>query len=232
MNAPVKLKGDDWRDYRHPVTRAKLPGKSEIVENIGWNRDGLMAYAHHCAKNGANHWADRQFKADTGTLTHTFIEQTLRGEEVRGPSGISPRMMALALVGLAAFNAWRAKHTVEVVALEVALVDGEMGFGCTLDAALRVDGVLVIADWKTGSAHDEMIIGMAAYWHMWNRHNAEKVHEAMVLRCPTDGSAAVEYRIGTDLLAKGAVAFTAALTLERIRSSIKLPTPVAVEEGV
>ncbi len=227
MNAPVKLKGEDWRSYLHPVTRAKLPGKSEILDNLGWATEGLMGYAFHCARDGKNPWADRDFKADTGTLAHLFIEQEIRCEEIKAPEGVHPEMMQLALVGLCAWRAWRAGKTVEVIAVECPLVDGALGYGTTLDAVLRVDGRLAIFDWKIGKLHDEMVIAAAAMWSAWNKNNPEQIHEVIFVRCPTDGTEAVEVRVSGEALLAGAAVFIALLAIESLKSKIKLPAPVA-----
>lgn len=234
VSAPYTLKPEDWRCYRHVITDAPLPGKSEVVDNIGWNREPLMDWAAWCGRRGEYHRAIRDEKADTGTLAHLFIEQTLRGQEVRAPEGVPPEMFERALVALAAWQAWwdffRVAHTVEVLAIELPLVDSEMGFGTTIDVILRVDGAVVVVDWKTGSLHDEHIIGLAAQRRAWNVHSAAKCFEGLIIRCPGDGSPAAEVRIPSALLDKGAMAFAAALALHQLRNDIVMPAPTP-EEG-
>lgn len=233
MNAPYTLKSEDWRAYRHAVTGADLPGKSEVVDNVGWNRDSLMRWAAWLASKGESYRAVRDEKADTGTLAHLFIEQDLRGAETCSPEGVPPSMFERAHVALAAWRSWwclfRAQHDVDVLAIELPLVDSEMGFGTTIDAVLRVDGAVLVVDWKTGKLHDEMIVGLAAQRRCWNIHCAEKCLDGLIVRCPVDGSPAEEVRLPRALLDKGAMAFAAALALHQLRNGIKMPAPMAQE---
>lgn len=241
MGAPVKSSlapRGDWREYRHAVTRAKLPGKSEVVDNIGWKTPGLMHYAWKCGIEGKHYQRDRQGKADRGTLAHHWIEQTLRGEPLTPIEGATEEMVVGATRAFEAFQAWRAaKAFFDVLAVEVPLVDSAMGFGSTIDAVLRVGDWSspprgVVTDWKSGKIYPEMVVGMAAQLHLWNLHNPpeQRIQDALIVRFPVDGTPAQEVFLGPEILQQGTIAFVAALTLHNVKSQIKLPTASIVGE--
>lgn len=228
MNAPqgLKMKRDGWREYKHPVTGEKLPGKSDICDNLGITFEVGIGYTLKCQRLGKNPFVARQFSADTGTLAHLFIEQTLGGKEPSAPEGTDPEMVRLALVSLASWKRWAANKKIRVIALEIPLVDGQLGYGTTIDAVLEVDDVEGIYDWKSGKVHEQMITSSAAIWNVWNKHNAKRIDEVIIVQVPTDGSDAAEYRFGLPLLTVGAACFLAALNHFKAAPGLKLPKPV------
>ncbi len=63
----------------------------------------------------------------------------------------------------------------DVVAQEIHLVSEKWKFGGTPDAILRVDGKLVLADWKTSQRHlpRHVLLQLAAYRHLIEYHPEE-----------------------------------------------------------
>jgi len=221
------------RDYRHATTGAKLSGTTTVLGLLDLGKSGGMAHAAWKLGMGGQSysqvWGE---KRDTGSLAHVFIEQTFAGVAIAAPDDdVSKTVLAKALRCLDAFERWRAAHVIEVLGVEVPLVDSQCGFGGTIDLVARIDGVVTIADWKSGAVRKEMILQAAAYSHLWNLHHDVKVEQAMLVHLPPDGSDPSEVVLPLTLLQSSLPIFCALLAIHQTKSVLKLPKSVNVNAG-
>lgn len=217
MSAPLR------RDYRHAITGAKLPGSTDLVDLLGTSKDGLLWAAHKLAQQGLCFRTEWDEKAATGTLAHTFIEQRLRGEELVAPEDTPTERRVKAGLALQAWEDWRAFKTIEPISIETPLVSSLYGYGATHDLVARIDGRVTLTDWKTGKLHDEHVIQLQLNRALWETTSPIKIERGLLVRCPTDGSPAVEVEIPLSLLDASTPVCLALLVLKDTLPKIKLP---------
>lgn len=76
------------------------------------------------------------------------------------------------------------KHQPKIEAIEIPLIDKNIGVGGTIDFVCVIDGTRYIIDWKTGkNKYKYNYIQTAVYRRMWNRQNPEeKATESGILQ--------------------------------------------------
>lgn len=106
----------------------------------------------------AAHQAYMENVAGIGTAIHKYIEQDLAGKE-----GVANEKT---IAAIEAYHQWRNEHDVEVLASEKVLHHREWRCAGCVDAVLRIDGKLYVADFKTGQFKPRYFSQLAAYWAM------------------------------------------------------------------
>src|SRR5690606_27752568 len=85
--------------------------------------------------------------------------------------------------GVEAFQEWRSQVRFELVETEVPLVSELYRYGGTLDAVARVNGRLVLLDWKSGNrVYPDHVVQVAAYRQLLREHRTEAPDDAVLLR--------------------------------------------------
>jgi hypothetical protein len=89
---------------------------------------------------------------------------------------------------------FRNRFPYELVANELHYISPYHGFAGTLDRVFRVDGKLILVDLKTSNAlHNHFWLQMAAYKHLWDEVNSEKIDSIAILwlnaKTRTEGTA-------------------------------------------
>jgi len=232
------------RDYGK-ANGKKRPGVTTVLGNLGWNTRSLMYWA---AKIAYSQGLDnrrlmdgrpdlgfdrvRKDSASAGTMAHAMISEALGGEKADVPEDVSPEILANATAAYELFQAWRFAHDCEVLATELALVDEPMGFGGTIDLVGRVDGVVTLLDVKTGSGvHDEVVLQMAAYRHLWDLHKPDlKISACSILHFPQDGSGFNVVPVTMEQLDAATPAFVGLLWIHQNKKRICFPTKKAVRD--
>lgn len=101
-------------------------------------------------------WEARDRAAVRGTDVHTLAEQLVHGETVEVPEHLAGYVEG--------YVEWLNRVDPEVVWTERPVVNRQHWYAGTADALLRVDGRLLLADWKTSSgAYGEYACQVAAY---------------------------------------------------------------------
>jgi hypothetical protein len=101
--------------------------------------------------------------ADIGSETHGAIERWIK-EKLGQSVGPVPQLSEPALLAYMAFEDWAKKNQFEPLAAEIMVFDPIQGYAGTIDWIARIKGILVVGDWKTGSAiWPEAILQNAAY---------------------------------------------------------------------
>lgn len=110
--------------------------------------------------------------ADWGTLVHSAIEKTLKGETHVPEQKIGP--------SLRAFEKWRSAQGVKIenpaTDIEAKVVDFENGYAGTVDMVAEVRGTRGVVDVKTGNGmRDEYSLQTAAYLNAYNKGAQKKL---------------------------------------------------------
>lgn len=125
--------------------------------------------------------------ADVGTLGHAMIMCHLTGEKL-DTEGYTEEQIALASNSFLAYCYWEQQHTVEPILVETPLVSEQYRYGGTRDLLAKVDGVLTLVDFKTGSGvYPEHYIQVAAYWMLDVEHGYTP-EKGLILRIPRDST--------------------------------------------
>lgn len=167
-----------------------VPGVTTILNEIGWNKNALVAWARKLALQGIDPNKAKDTAAEIGTVAHRLIEAHIAGA-TPDLSDYSPQVIDTAETCLLAYFDWESRHPMQVVATECALVSEEGQYGGTIDRVAVIDGVMSILDFKSSNGlYPEHKIQIAAYGHLWNEvHPDQPIHAYHLLQLgKEDGS--------------------------------------------
>lgn len=146
----------------------RLPGTTTIIGRFK-DSGGLLYWAFEqgrLAEQGkiSKLYDKAEDAADIGTQAHEAIERFFHGQpaivEGMHPDAVKAYENALE---------WISQTRIEIIPelQEVQLVSPRLRFGGTPDAIGRLDGKLVLLDWKTSnSVYPDYLIQLAAYRHL------------------------------------------------------------------
>lgn len=118
--------------------------------------------------------------ADIGTAVHAMAEARVKGQDAhaeleRVAPLRDPEFYAKALQAFGAFEAWMRMTRVEIIYTEVPVVSEKYRFGGTLDFIGRIDGKLMMGDFKTSNAvYGDHLAQIAAYREAWNETHPDE----------------------------------------------------------
>lgn len=96
-----------------------------------------------------------------GSKLHKWIEFDLKNQSYPDQE-LTEDMVG----GIEAWEKFKKEHDVEMIDSERVLFSKKYRFGGTLDLRIKIDGVIYVADLKTGSVQHKAFIQLAAYKHM------------------------------------------------------------------
>ena len=142
----------------------RLKSVTTIINgNLGWNKGALIGWTRKHCLNGEDSMKLLKEAGRIGTLAHIMIEQYVNGGSVC-LDDYSPNEISQAKTAYYSFYKWFEDNDVEFYETELKLVSEQYQFGGTFDAVCKVNGKLVICDWKTSSdVYSEYLIQAAAY---------------------------------------------------------------------
>jgi len=127
----------------------------------------LVPWAAKLAFQGIDPIKYRDEKGMVGTLTHALVNGHLLGkseDDSVAKYDYSQREIDLAGNSFLKWLCWEKQHTLEPILVEKPLVSEAHWFGGTPDYYGLIDGVLTLADWKSGAnLYPEMWYQIAAY---------------------------------------------------------------------
>ena len=121
----------------------------------------LVSWASKLGLQGIDAVKYRDEMGMVGTLAHALVNGHLKGlseSESVDKYDYSQREIDLARNAFGKFLVWEKAHTLEPTAIETPLVSEIYKFGGTPDYYGLIDGVLTLADWKSGAN---------LYWDSW-----------------------------------------------------------------
>lgn len=149
-------------DYR--IDGVKVPSVTTI---IGHRKEagGLMHWAWRLGTEGKDYRKERDSAANAGTMAHEAIEARFHGTDYDFPTTDEGE---LAYKGFEAYLEWESQSRVEIFQTETHLTTELLGgFGGTPDALARMNGRLVLLDWKCANAtYVDHILQLAAYMRL------------------------------------------------------------------
>ena len=148
----------------------KVPGVTTIIGRFK-DSGALLHWAFaqgKLAEQGkiATLYEKRDEAAEAGTLAHNLIEASIHGEDPVAICTAHPiaETREKAWNAFQQYRQWAAQTGIEMVATEMPLVSEAYQFGGTPDAIGRINGELVLVDWKTSNGvYQDYLIQLAAY---------------------------------------------------------------------
>lgn len=105
-----------------------------------------------------------QSAADAGTHIHKVVEWYLTARDNSDAIIDMPTMSITDRLILDGFREWVKKHTIKVDHLEYSFGNPELGFGGRVDFLGEVDGVRVVADWKSQQTEPDKEVRIYPEW--------------------------------------------------------------------
>ena len=172
--------------YKNYLGRRLKSVTTIINGNLGWNKGALIGWTRKHCLNGEDSMKLLKEAGRIGTLAHIMIEQYVNGGSVC-LDDYSPNEISQAKTAYYSFYKWFEDNDVEFYETELKLVSEQYQFGGTFDAVCKVNGKLVICDWKTSSdVYSEYLIQAAAYRQLYkeyhNHDNWYKIKGAIILK--------------------------------------------------
>jgi CRISPR/Cas system-associated exonuclease Cas4 (RecB family) len=113
---------------------------------------------------------------DIGTNLHSMIEAYFRGETIPEHSGPELRMFLL-------FKEWALRSRISPIELELSMESKIYKYHGTCDFIGKLDGKLVIVDWKTSSQMDDLHSAqLAAYAQLYLEQFNETINDGLIVR--------------------------------------------------
>lgn len=153
--------------------------------------------------------------ADKGGIVHEWIQKHIAGEKPKMPIN----QECLNAVGK--FLEWERDHSVEFLESEKVLYSSKYNYAGTLDFIAKVDGKVMIGDFKTSTGiYDEYWLQVAAYQQAYQEEFPEyEIEGALIVRIGKDATLEVKERAWDYELDREA--FNAALVLYRRLKNLK-----------
>ncbi len=164
----------------------RVPGVSTIVGLLD-KSNFLVPWANRLGLQGIDSRSYVDDKAAVGTLAHALIMADLRGE-VLDTSEYSAWQIGQAETAFLQWLDWRGKKVIEPILIEEPLVSESYRVGGKPDFYGRVDGTLILMDYKTGGVFREATIQTCGYVELLLDNNYERPDRIVILGIPRDPS--------------------------------------------
>jgi len=128
---------------------------------------------------------------EQGSHIHEAIALFLNGEELKWTEDEKENYTLDEWLMILKFVEFYKTYKPETIAVEVSLVDSELGFGGTLDYVCKIKDQVWYIDWKSGNyLYKTNKIQGAAYQKLWNKLNKVKIERlgCMHLKARTRGA--------------------------------------------
>lgn len=164
-----------------------VPSVTTIIQELGWNKNALVAWARREALAGNDPNKVRDQAADVGSLVHALIEAHFKGTEV-DLSKYSEQNINKAKTCFSNFLKWKENHIQEVWYSELQLVSETYRYGGTIDFVGLIDGVPSLMDFKSSSGvWPEYKIQVAAYQNLFSENFAPARLQGHLLQLDKNG---------------------------------------------
>jgi len=174
-----------------------VPSVTTVIKNIGWSTGMLMAWQNRLWEQGKDPRKASKEACDIGTLTHELIEHWIFGQDEYEPEeGVTNQMIIDASDGLNKYIKWSEDNNVEYLESEIRVVSEEYQYGGTADCIAKIDGEIVLIDFKTSKGvYDSHLVQLGAYKNVIEEQTGYKIDRCMVVRIAKGELAEGEERI-------------------------------------
>jgi hypothetical protein len=156
---------------------SRVPGTTTVLGRFK-DSGALLKWAWNEGREGRDLYENRDKAANIGTAAHSMVEASI--------NGLDPELCADLLAlddegrrkargSFGAYQSWASMTKLEIVAQEMQLVSETYRFGGTPDAIGRVNGALVLVDWKTSNGvYSDYLLQLAAYRALWEENHPDQ----------------------------------------------------------
>lgn len=169
-----------------------MPGCTTVLNAVSFgSTDGLLFWAAKCAKEGKDFNVIKERAGEVGTFIHDELEQRTSPDEPlpAKPPWMTPEEEAKFSLAIQEWDAWVKLNNPIISVREQQLVDEELQAGGTADLIVELDGVLYLADHKSGKSVDKKKVcaQMAFYAHLARKNLGVDVRQGLVLHYGVTG---------------------------------------------
>lgn len=199
---------------------SRVPGVTTIVGRFK-DSGGLIYWAWDQGRNGKDFRETRDAAAEAGGIAHDLIEADIHRRPTPLFVGVTQDLLNLAHTAFDAYQEWRTQVNLEVLETEVPLVSEAHRFGGTFDALARINGKLMLFDWKTSNAvYGDYIAQVGAYSYLLEERGTA-VEGAQLLRFGKEFADFHVHYYPAAVLAMGLEYFSLARRMYDIDASLK-----------
>jgi hypothetical protein len=173
----------------------RLPGVTTIIgQELGWNKGILINWANKKGLDGIETGAMLDELATIGTLAHQLVMDKIRKVKT-DTKDYSENQITKALKCLDSYNNWTKDKVIEPILMEERMISEIHKFGGTPDFYGKVDGVLTLTDYKTGSGiYDEYLIQVGGGYLTLLEERGLKVEAIELLNIPRSSGESFQVR--------------------------------------
>ncbi len=206
----------------HTVYKTKdgvrVPGVTTILGELA--KPALIHWAWDLGIKGIDYRVHRDELADIGSLVHDMILCDLKGKEC-DTSEYSKKQIDRAENCFLSYLEWKRQRVLEPTLVEEPLVSEKFRFGGKPDFLGKIDGVMTLADFKTGKRlYDEHRFQLAGYRHLLADNGFPVPDEYLLLNIGRDENEKFEELKRRNLTLESRV-FLAALEIYKTKKEIK-----------
>ena len=196
----------------------RVRGVTTIINNLGWNKNVLVAWAKRTALAGQDPTKVMEEAGAIGTLAHHLCEMHIRGEK---PDLVdySAEQIEKAENAFLGYLEWEKMVKPKYEAIELVMVSEKYKVGGTADFLARINGTLVLGDFKTSKmVYSEHIVQLSAYREMYLENQPKAIIDsAMILKLDKVTGNFSHHFIGKSQLQWGWEVFECCLKLDKLQ---------------
>jgi len=155
----------------------RIPGTTTIIGRFK-DSGALLHWAWNEGREGRELYQRRDEAADIGTAAHAMVEAHIKALNPEGCAELhklNEEGQAKARNAFEAYKMWASMSKLEIVEQEIQLVSETHRFGGTPDAIGKVNGQLVLLDWKSSNGvYGDYLLQLAAYRQLWEENFPDK----------------------------------------------------------
>ena len=196
----------------------RVKGVTTILNNLGWNKNVLVAWARRTALAGDDPDAVLKEAGTIGTLAHYLCESHIKGEKP-DTTDYSAEQIEKAENAFLGYLEWEKMTKPQYEGIELKMVSEKYEIGGTADFIARINGALVLGDFKTSKGiYPEMTCQLAAYRKMYLELQPKaKINSAMILKLDKNSGNFSHHFVSKQQLDWGWQVFLCCLELEKLK---------------
>ena len=199
----------------------RCKGVTTIINNLGWNKQVLMAWTRRMALAGEDPEAVMKEAGAIGTLAHYLCESHIKGEEP-DMTDYSSEQIEKAENAFLGYLEWEKMTKPKYEAIELKMVSEKYKVGGTADFIARINGALVLGDFKTSRGiYPEFYPQLAAYRKMYIELQPKaKIGSAMILKLDKNSGAFSHHFVSKQQLDWGWKVFQCCMELDKLHKEV------------
>lgn len=174
-----------------------VPGVTTVLSLL--EKPALKIWANKIGLQGISLGKYVDDKASIGTLAHKMILDYFQKHET-DIKDYTPEQVSQAQNCLISFFAWEKQHKIEPVKLEYSGVNENLKYGGTFDMLAKIDDILTLIDFKTGSGiYPEYFYQLAAYDSILRQNEMLYAEKYAILNIPRAETESFKYEEKIDI---------------------------------